>query len=602
MRPHSVPVTARCAQASISKPAYGSVWALALALEASRRILIQAVKPVGAAALGLLLAPTLFAQNASQATSGQYYRARPVAKIAHFKLAPAYPDIDAMPEAAADTSLADAISEAYRTNPTLQAARYDLRATDENLGLALSELRPSSELQFTTQYNKTVPGRVTQATRFATSPIITSNSLGGQFIVNQPISTGGKASADIAAANAAIRAGRAGLEATEGDLLLRTISAYMDIRRDTRELAIRKADLGQLEATLEEVYARREAGELTKTDIAQTETQIQSAEGLYNQTRAQLEDDRATYASLVGIDPGHLAPAPPLPQLPATIDEAVDAADRLNPDLAGARFTEASSREKIAAARAANHPTLALQGTVGLTGQMAPFYLHNDDQSVTVQGVLTIPLTSGGHNGAAIHQAENTNSGDRLRIEAARRAMLLNIANAWNQMTSNRRNVQVAEAQVKSGRVYYEGSFAEYRAGLRSTFDVLYAQEALLGAEVTLETARHDLYVAEASLLRYVGLMDVRALTTGVGLYDASADIRHIENRGEVPWGPHVRDIDRIARPNTRTRALTQPPLLHEPARPAPVTGPPPADDYMTSSAGVPQPGTAGRPTNEASH
>ena len=554
----------------------------------------------GAAVLGMMLAPPVLAQNASPAKSGQYYRARPVAKIPHFKLAPAYPDIDAVPEVPADTSLADAIAQAYRTNPTLQAARYDLRATDENLGLALSELRPSSELQFTPQYSKTVPGRVTQATRFgAKSSIVTSNSLGGQFIVNQPISTGGKASADIAAANAAIRAGRAGLEATEGDLLLRTISAYMDIRRDTRELAIRKADLGQLEATLEEVYARREAGELTKTDIAQTETQIQNAEALFNQTNAQLEDDRATYASLVGTDPGHLAPAPPLPQLPATIDEAVDAADRLNPDLAGARYTEASSREKIAAARAANHPTLSLQGTVGLTGQMAPFYLHNDDQSVTLQGVLTIPLTSGGHNGAGLAQAENTNSADRLRIEAARRAMLLNIANAWNQMTSSRRNVQVAVAEVKSGRVYYEGSFAEYRAGLRSTFDVLYAQEALLGAEVTLEGARHDLYVAEASLLRYVGLMDVRALTTGVGLYDASADIRHIENRGEMPWGPHLRDLDKIAQPNTRTSALQQPPRLNEPAKVSPLVGPPPVDDYMTSSAGVPEPGTVGRPSNE---
>ena len=557
---------------------------------------------IGAAVLGVVLAPALFAQNSAPAATGQYYRARPVAKIAHFKLAPAYPDIDATPEPAPDTTLADAISQAYRTNPTLQAARYDLRATDENLGLALSELRPSSALQLTTQYSKSVPGRVTQATRFAASPIITSNSLGAQFIVNQPVTTGGKASADIAAANAAIRAGRAGLEATEGDLLLRTISAYMDIRRDTRELAIRKADLGQLEATLEEVYARRQAGELTKTDIAQTETQIQNAETLYNQTNAQLEDDRAAYASLVGTDPGHLAPAPPLPQLPATIDEAVDAADRLNPDLAGARYTEASSRAKIAAARAANHPTLSLQGTVGLTGQMAPFYFHNDDQSVTVQGVLTIPLTSGGHNGAAAAQAENTNSADRLRIEAARRAMLLNIANAWNQMTSSRRNVQVAEAEVTSGRVYYEGSFAEYRAGLRSTFDVLYAQEALLGAEVTLEGARHDLYVAEASLLRYVGLMDVRALTTGVGLYDASADIRHIENRGEVPWGPHVRDLDKIGQPSRRTPALQQPPLLNEPAKVAPAAGPPPSDDYMTSSAGVPPPGTVGHPANEASH
>jgi outer membrane protein len=534
---------------------------------------------------------------------GQYYRSRPVVKLPRFELAPAYPDAD-VPEPVPDTSLADAIGQAYRSNPTLQAKRYDLRATDENLGLAMSELRPTSELQLTSQYSKTVPGRTTQANRSVTdrlsSSIITSNSLGAQLIVTQPLYTGGKASADIAGAQAAIRAGRAGLQATEGDLLLQTISAYMDVRRDTRSLAIRKADLVQFEATLEEVHARRVAGELTRTDIAQTETQMQSAQTQFNLTQMQLEQDRANYAGLVGLDPGNLAPEPPLPQLPASIDEAFDAAERLNPDLEQARLNEVASRDKIAAARAANHPSLSLQGTAGLNGQMAPFYLHNEDQSLTVQGVLTVPLTSGGHNGAAIAQAEDTNSGDRLRIEAARRAMVQNIVSAWDQMTTARRDLQISDEQAKSAAIFYEGSFAEYRAGLRSTFDVLYAQETLLNAKIAQLGARHDLYVAEATLLRHVGLLEVRALTTGIGLYDASADIRHIEHRGATLWDPAIRSLDRLDKASTRTRAISQPPILPDQARLAPVMGPPPPDSYITTSPNIPQPGTVGRPSKEA--
>jgi len=563
--------------------------------------------------LGVILAEALLAapchaQDAAPLSpaTGQYYRARPVARIPRTRLAPAYPDFDTIPEPRPDVSLADAIALAYRTNPTLQAARYDLRATDENLGAALSELRPSIALQISSQYNKTVPGRTTQATRFAASPIITSNNLAAEVSLNQPVYTGGKASADIAAANAAIRAGRAGLRASEGDLLLQTIMAYMDVRRDARELTIREADLGQLTATLEEVRARRDAGELTKTDIANTETQIETSEANLNTARAQLERDRAAYASLVGVNPGNLAPAPPLPQLPASIDEAFDAAERLNPDIAQTRFNEASSREKIAAARAANHPAFSLQGTATLTGRAAPFYLHNEDQEFAVEGVLTIPLTTGGHNGAAIAQAENTNSGDRLRIEAARRAVVLNIANAWNQMVTARHNVAVYEGQVKSGHIFYEGSFAEYRAGLRSTFDVLYAQEILLNAELALVAARHDLYVAEATLLRYIGLLEVRDLTTGIGLYDASTDIRPIERRGALPLDAHIRALDQIdilgTRASTRTHALTQPPVLPERAAIAPVTGPPPPDQYLTASPNVPQGGTIGSPSDESGH
>lgn len=534
---------------------------------------------------------------------GMYYRARPVVKLPAFKLAPAYPNMD-IPEPAPDTTLADALALAYRSNPTLQARRYDLRAIDENLGQALSELRPNSELQVTSQYNKTVPGRTTQLTRSLTdrlnSSIISSNTLGAQLIVTQPLYTGGKASADIAGAEAAIRAGRAGLMATEGDLLLQTITAYMDVRRDTRSLAIRKADLSQFEATLKEVHARRIAGELTRTDIAETETQMQSAETQYDLTRLQLEQSRAIYAALVGVDPGNLAPEPPLPQLPASIEEAFDVAERLNPELAQAGYNEAASRQKIAAARAANHPTLSVQGTAGLNGQLAPFYLHNEDQSVAVQGVLRIPLTSGGHNGAAIAQAEDTNSGDRLRIEAARRAMVQNIVSGWNQMTTARRNLAISDAQTKSAAVFYEGSFAEYRAGLRSTFDVLYAQETMLNARIAQLAARHDLYVAEATLLRHVGLLDVRSVTTGIGLYDASADIRHIENRGAMPLDTQIRELDKIDHASTKTHGLTQPSVLPDRARLAPVMGPPPPDTFITASPNVPQPGTVGRPTVEA--
>ena len=533
--------------------------------------------------VGICGVPLLAQGPAKQRAPGQYYRARPVAKLPRAKLAPPLPQADVV-EHAPDSSLADAIALAYRANPSLAAKRYDLRATDENLGLALSELRPTSQLQITGQYDKTVPGETSQANRlFATSPIITSNSLGAQLIVNQPLYTGGRASADISAANAAINAGRAGLLAAEGDLLLQTITAYLDVRRDAYTLAIRKGNLAQLAATLDEVKARREAGELTKTDIAQAEVQKNSAEAQYNLTRAQLEQSRASYAALVGVNPGVLAAEPPLPQLPGSVAAAFEQAEALNPDLAQARFAEAASRQKIAAARAANHPTLALQGTLGLNGQGVPFYLRNEDQSASLRGVLTIPLTSGGHNGAAIAQAEDTNSGDRLRIEAARRAMVYAISNAWNQMVTARRNLAIGAAQVQSARVFYEGSFEEYRAGLRSTFDVLYAQGTLRDAEIAEVNARRDVYIAEATLLRQIGLLEVRSLLTGVVAYDPVAHLAHVRRRGAMPWDVPVRAFDRMAKAGHGVRPL-DPPLEQVAVQMAPVMGPPVPDDYISDS------------------
>jgi len=559
-----------------------------------------------AASLFVAAAVIVSSEPLSAQSTGALQRGRPVAHLPARKLAPFYPPPEA-PEPTPTENLADAIALAYRANPTLQASRYDLRATDENLGIARSELRPTTEVQITGQYDQTVAGRITQAgrplaDRLAGSRVIENNTLGAQLVVNLPLYTGGRASADIAAAGDAIRAGRAALRATEGDLLLQTITAYLDVRRDTRSLAIRERNLAQLRATLDEVIARREAGELTRTDIAQAETQLGNARAQYNLTRDELEQSRATYAALVGVDPGVLAPEPPLPQLPATIDIAFDQASRLNPELAQARFAESASRQRVAAARAAGRPSVSFRGTAGVGGQGVPFYLHNDDQTFTAQTVLTIPLTAGGRQGAQVAQSLDTNSADRLRIEAARRGMVLSISNAWNQMVTAGRNVQVEEAQLGSARIYYEGSFEEYRAGLRSTFDVLFAQGALRDTEIALVAARHDLYIAQANLLRRMGVLEVANLLTGIGLYDPSANIRHIEGRGGIPWDPALRALDRLDRPAPRTRTIDQPAALPTPAVMVPVMGPPAPDTYITSSPNVAQPGTVGRPINEKRH
>jgi len=508
--------------------------------------------------------------------------------------------LDAEPPAT--ETLGQALRSAYQTAPTLQAQRYLLRASGEDYALALSELRPTSELQVTGTYQKTVPGRVTQATRFfAPSAIITSNTLATSAIVTQPLYSGGKASADIDAANAEIRAGREQLRGTEGDVLLQVVTSYADVRRDSEILRLYSGNVRQLQAILGEVGARREAGELTRTDIAQAETQVQVAEAAYNTAQQQMEQDRATYTALVGHDPGVLAPAPPLPNMPASVGEAFDYAQQANPDMGQAIELERESRAKIASAKAEGRPTVALTGTATLTGGAVPFYLYNQDQVFSGQAVLTIPLTNGGKVGAAVAQAEDRNAADRIGIETARRQMVDSIINAWNAIATTQRNIEVSIRERKSARVFDEGTFQEYRLGLRATFDVLYAHSTLLNAEVSLVAARHDLYVAEATLLRHIGLLEERSLQTGAGLYDPSTDLPHAERRGATPLDGLTLALDKIARPVPTQPPLQQPPLGAN----APVMVVPPVTFPMIDQAHyspiVPIPGTIGTPIKDRS-
>jgi outer membrane protein len=467
---------------------------------------------------------------------------------------------DAQSQDLANYGLADALADAYASNPELAARRFELRATDNELGLALSETRANAQLQISGGIEHIDPGRRTNATRplvdRLNDPTIDRNDLGAQLVIDQPISTGGKAKADVRAAGAQIRAGREVLRGAEGDLLVNVIAAYADVRQDSAALAIREKNLHILGATLDEVIARREAGELTRTDIAQAQNQLQAASVQLNAAHAQLQQSRASFAALVGREAGVLAPMPSLPLLPATIDEAFEVAERFNPEIAAAVHAERASRARIAAARAEGHPTLAVRGIAGATGPASPFHEYNEDYSLSARATLTVPLTSGGRVSALVGQAADRNSADRLKIESAKRQMVRAIISAWNQMETARRNLEVQQSQLSSARIYYEGSFEEYRAGLRSTFDVLYAQNALRETEVALLASRRDHYVAQAALLRQLGMLEVGKLLTGTPVYDPTAHVRQVAGRSAMPWDGAIRAIDRVGSPGERARQV----------------------------------------------
>lgn len=508
------------------------------------------------------------------------------------------PAFTVAPEPPPTETLAEALDDAYRTAPALQAQRYQLRADNEDYAIALSETRPSTAIQVTGSYDKTVPGRTTQATRFfAPSAIETSNTMAATASITQPIYTGGKATADRDAARAEIGAGRAALRSTEGALLLQVITAYSDVRRDATALRLYEANLTQLEGTLAEVRARRQAGELTRTDEAQAETQLNLARATRNLAVQQFEQDRATFAALVGHDPGDLAPPPDLPGMPASIGEALDQAAERNPDLSQAVETEHQSRAKIAAARAEGRPVLTLNGSATLTGQATPFYLRNEDQGFHGGAVLTIPLTNGGRVGALVAQAEDHNAADRLGIESARRLMVDNIVNAWNAMATAQRNIAVDIATLDAARVFDDGTFQEYRAGLRSTFDVLYAHASLLNAEVTLAGARRDLFVAEATLLRHLGALEAENLLGPGGIYNPDRDLRRTTRRGAMLLAPVVRKIDRLLMPGRDAPDLTAPGPA--PAEPVLKPGSPaPEAPIARHSPETPLPGTTAVPAS----
>jgi outer membrane protein len=482
-------------------------------------------------------------------------------------------------------TLADALALAYDSNPTLLAQRATQRALDENYVQARAGWRPTVSFQAVGAYQEfRTPSALgqqfidTNGDGIPDAPASgrqeTNNGFAG-LNFDQPIWTGGRTAADVSAAEADVLQGRENLRRVESQVMASVLQAYVDVRRDQEGVRIRHENVDVLQKQLEESKARFDVGEITRTDVAQSQARLSAAEALYASAVAQLAVSRSTYAQVVGQNPGELAPEPSLAYLlPGNIDDAFTLAEQNSPLLRSQQYAEKGSRARVASARAERMPDLSLRAQFGYTGVAHPF--HSDQWSRVVEGqaVVTVPLFSGGLTTSRIRQAVERNNSDRITIETERRAVLQSLSQGWNQLIASRANIGSTEEAVRAAQIAAEGTRQEQQVGLRTTLDVLNAEQELRNDELSAVGARHDEYIAAATVLSAMGRLEAKNLIPSSPQYDPKTNFRKLRvSWGWVPWEEPIAVVD---------KALSVPPLpavQDKPLEPAigPGLTPPPA-------------------------
>jgi outer membrane protein len=494
-------------------------------------------------------------------------------------------------------TLADAIALAYDSNPTLQAQRATQRALDENYVQARSGWRPTVGLQGSVTDTETRTPRLARGVAVDTNgdgipdtvapPVgdgISSRSSGSAGLsFSQPIWTGGRTAAAVSAAQADIMAGRENLRRIEAQILATVIQAYSDVRRDQEGLRIRQENVAVLQRQLEESRARFDVGEITRTDVAQSESRLAAAQAQYQSAVAQLATSRANYAAVVGQNPGQLAPEPSLAYLlPGNVDDAFTIAQQNSPLLRAQEFTEQASRARVAGARAERMPSVSWRTTFGYSGNAHPYDSDLWSRNVQSAATVTIPLFTGGLTSSRVRQSVERNNADRINIETQRRAVLQTITQFWNQLIAARANIGSTAEQVRAARIAAEGTRQEQQVGLRTTLDVLNAEQELRNAELAQVSAARDEYVAASTVLAAMGRLEGKNLIPSVSQYDANANFRKIRMTwGWVPWEIPLEAVDRTltiapaAKPVDKpTEAAIAPGLTPPPAAPPAAAAP----------------------------
>ena len=476
-------------------------------------------------------------------------------------------------------TLADAIALAYDTNPTLQAQRATQRALDETYVQARSGWRPTLGLTVSDTFleSRTPGGGGAIDTNGDGIPDtlgrgVQESYTGNAFLsFNQPIYTGGRVGAAVTAAEADILAGRENLRRVEQQVLGSVIQAYAAVRRDQEAVRIRQDDVGVLQRQLDESNARFDVGEITRTDVAQSQARLANSVSLLQSAQAQLATSRSTYASVVGQNPGELAPEPSLAQLlPADVDRAFDLAEQNSPQIRAATYAERASRARVAGVRAERMPQVAASVDYGFSGAGRHVNTDTWSQTIRARAGVTVPLFSGGLVTSRIRQQVERNNVDRINIEGARRQVLQSLTQSWNGMMAARANITSSDEQSRASAIAAEGTRQEQQVGLRTTLDVLNAQSELRQAQLAQISARYDEYVSAASVLSAMGRLEAQNLMPTAPKYDPKTNFQKLRiTWGWVPWEEPIGKADSILAGKIKEMPLEGPVSASEPPQPA---------------------------------
>jgi outer membrane protein len=424
--------------------------------------------------------------------------------------------------ASADT-LREALVSAYQTNPTLTGQRETLRETDANVAIARAAGRP--QISGTAGINRDL----------SRSGILETGGHGATLSagvdVSYPLFSGGAVKNSVRAAKTRVDAGRATLNAVEGDVFTQAVAAYMDVIRDRAIVELNANNVRVLGTNLQATQDRFQIGDLTRTDVAQSEARLQLGRSQLATAQGRLAGSEATYRQVIGHAPGVLAPPPPLPPLPATADEAVRIAISNNPDLI------AISREAIAAgydvnvARAGRLPTLSAVGSGTYVNELGGAIGNQPSTGgQTTIGLATrVPIFQGGLPAAQIRRAQARQGAVLEQVVGTERAVVQTARAAFAAYDAAQKAIQANTVAVQANELALEGNRAEQSVGTRTIIEVLNAEQELLNSQVALVTAKRDAYVAGFQLLNAMGQAQAQYLgLEGGPLYDPLGNYRHV--------------------------------------------------------------------------
>ncbi|MCH2547769.1 MAG: TolC family outer membrane protein [Alphaproteobacteria bacterium] len=416
-------------------------------------------------------------------------------------------------------SLKETLEAAYDFNPAIKAERENLQATDEGVAKAVSEFRPTVAIDYS---------RGRQSISFAGAPEVYTDKESRQITIDQPLFDGFGSVSRFKSARFQVMSGRERLSAVTQDILLRAVTAYMDVLRDKAVVELSRNNIGVLNKQLDASEDRFDVGEVTRTDVAQSKARVSRSVSEEAQSAGALASSIATFKRIVGVSPEVLDQQKMIPELPATLEQAIAIALENNPNLLATEYTKKALNKRVSADKAEVLPSVALQGYVrreegaGVTG-------GNDYDNDVIAVNVRVPLYQSGAEYARVRESKQNYHRAKYNTIDASNEVIERVTRAWENLQSSIATIQANESAIDAATIALDGVKQEQQYGARTVLDVLDAEQELFSTRVNLVRAQRNKLVGAYALLAEMGQLTPQSLGLDVEVYRPKENYERVD-------------------------------------------------------------------------
>ena len=406
-------------------------------------------------------------------------------------------------------TLYDALNQTYQNNIQLNAERENIKASEEDINISKADYKPTLTLSGSKSIentNKLTNQSGGDASSSDADPLTTSIKL------EQTILDFGR---DLSLEKSLIGLdlAKAKLIKKEQDILHSAIEVFTNLILAREKLTINRKNLNLLNRQLENDKIRLDRGQITITDLAQTESSLAGAQAQFTQAKSELVISKLNYENIIGkIDnPKSLRKnSNSIVSIPKSLDEAINLSKQNNPDIKIANFDVIQSEKDLAIAESDLKPTASLSLEKSYADDLSST-IDRKDKDI-LKATVSWPFYSGGKKKSTINKNTNLTARKRLLLDDVIRTNDTNVASAWSSLESSKSFLNSVKVQVRAAQIANEGIAAEYDRGSRTTLDVIQSNSLLLSAQISLADSQRNYLMAQYNLLKASGLLNSQYL------------------------------------------------------------------------------------------